>query len=185
MTAQPRARSVRRFQVRRAASPALEIAALPGRLHSTARLPEGWMAPEHPWLDAASQDPRFEHDLRNVLLASRDFDEFLARLVAEGFDLASDHPDTDPRHRAPASRLQHANAPDGALPVGAVWAIPGQLAALHWQPEPDACFFSHALVTAYAPAALPDLRAALEGSADFAGLGRALVARGYRLEPAA
>lgn len=191
MCAWSASRPVRRYLVRMGAAPVLVVAGEAGRLRSTASPPEGWTPPAHPWLDAVALDHRFEHALRVILLESHDFDEFLGRLVAAGFDVAADHPETPPHHRVAPLSL-HASGSHGSLGLvrpgglrclGALWPVTGQLASLGWQPEPEAHVFRHAHATAYDPAILPALERALEVGRDFAGVCAALAEAGLRVSP--
>ncbi len=149
---------------------ALEIAGRPGTLRSMAAPPPGFQPPTHPFVDATSHNPATEHATREVLLASRSFEDFLTRLVEAGFDLASGHTDRWDVEEAPRRIVRAGQA------VGAVWPQAGQFSSLWWQPAPDEAVYPHALVTSYdraltdtlhgmvaATRSLDALEAALEG----------------------
>jgi hypothetical protein len=176
----PASRPVRRYEVVRGAALALAVEGRPGRLYSVARLPEGAVAPAHPWLDGVSHDPRFEHALRQELLVSADFDDFLERLIRADFDVAADD-----GMQVGFATLRLRKAPlrlhaDGkASAVAALWPGPGQLSTLAWQPSPGAFVYPHALVTVYRPEALTQCWRALEATSTFQALLSALATCGY------
>lgn len=172
-------RVVRRYQVVRGRLPVLAIEGRKGRLYSLATLPEGMVAPEHPWLDGVSFDAANEHPLRLVMLASRDFDDFLARLVAAGYDLAAD----SGAGRRVLPTPQHLFS--GTRAVAALWPTSGQLSSLGFQPEGEASTFAHALATAYAPEVMPHLQRALAATTSFEALLAALADSGLTLQPGA
>ena len=173
-TASPVGRAVRRYHVFFGAEPVLSLESRPGRLYSMARLPEGATAPGHPFIDGVSHHPVFEHRLRELLLASEDFDAFVGRLVADGFDLAANDGDAARAVNAPGVRLCR----DGVL-VAALWDSPGQLSSLRWQPPAGELSFDHATLTAYDPAIEPELRDMLQKTQTFDDLFGALSTEGF------
>jgi len=161
-------RSERSYHVFMGARPALGVVARPGHLYSRAALPEGMTAPTHPFIDGVSHDPLYEHRLRQLLLASSDFDDFVRRLVDDGFDVASNRGESVWTLRQEPRRLMRS----GQV-IAAMWPCEGQLSATTWQPEPDVDVYPHALVTAYVPELIDELRSALQATTRF----DALVAR--------
>lgn len=57
----------------------------PGYLKSTAYLPGGRTPPRHPFVSARSLDPLEEDALREILLKSADFSEFVVLLTENGY----------------------------------------------------------------------------------------------------
>lgn len=171
------ARAVRAYHVFVGAEPALTIESRPGRLHSMAALPEGATAPEHPFVHGVSLSPLFEHAMRQILLASADFDDFVARLVAAGHDLVGDNGDSPFHIPAPGTRVFQ-----GDRPVACLFRGEGQLSSLSWQPESgDADVYESARATAYDDAMVGVLRESL--TADFfEDVVETLRARGYRVQ---
>jgi hypothetical protein len=66
----------------------LEAVAEPGPIISTAPPPPGPSRPvTHPFVSATARSPAHESKLRDLLRASRSFDDFVARLEAAGFSV--------------------------------------------------------------------------------------------------
>jgi hypothetical protein len=65
----------------------LEVSDTPGPILSTAAPPPGLKPVTHPFLSASARSAAHEHRLREILTASRDAPDFLARLRAAGFDV--------------------------------------------------------------------------------------------------
>ena len=154
----------------------LEAEGRPGTLHSMAAPPpppSEWRPPEHPFLHGVSRDPLHEHALRLLLLASADFDDFLARVVAGGYDVSSGR---EPawQLRPPALRARR-----GDEVVAAVWPGGGQFSCLWWQPAGDADVFEHVLVTAYEREAASALYTSASRARSAQGFAAALVAAGF------
>lgn len=168
-------RAVRAFHICYQDMVVLETEGRAGRLHSMAGLPEGGTSPEHPFLHGVSRDPMHEHSLRQILLASADYDAFLAACVEAGYNVLSAHTDAFDVFDEPV-RVRR----DGR-PVGAAWPIEGQFSCLWWQPEGDAETFSAAQVTAYDRDDAEALYAAAAAAASMEELGELLTARGYQL----
>lgn len=166
---------VRAYHVFAGRDPVLSVEGRPGRLHSMAALPEGAVAPEHTFVHGVSLNPQHEHALRQLLLASSDFDDFLDRLVAAGYDVAANNGES-PFHLGKPVRLRRAT--DNHL-GGALWPSEGQLSTLRWQPEAGAEHYSAALATAYAPELLDALRRVLRESAELDDVTEALGDQGW------
>ncbi|HEY3737244.1 MAG TPA: hypothetical protein VGL26_07345 [Jatrophihabitans sp.] len=64
----------------------LEVTDRPGVLLSTAAPPPGG-APAHPFLNAHAFDPFSEGELANIVWASQNYDDVLARLRDAGFSV--------------------------------------------------------------------------------------------------
>lgn len=77
---------VRATQVFKNGTLALEVEDQPGVLLSTAAPPPGG-APAHPFVNARAHDPFSEGDLATILAESSDYDDFLRRLEAAGYEL--------------------------------------------------------------------------------------------------
>jgi hypothetical protein len=125
----------------------------------TARRPPGG----HPFLDAQAYDPVSEDRLRNLLLESSSFDEYLRRLIGAGFDIAS---------YRPLEGLDY-SLPGGVRVGGAAgvcWAAPGQFTTLERQPAGDELVFEVATATAYDPAWAEPMLAALRAAGSFEDL---------------
>jgi hypothetical protein len=96
----------------------------PGLLLSNAAPPpEG--APGHPFVSLRSTDPFAWSQLEPILDAATSFDDFLARLISQGFDVAAR---TD-FQVADAQRIV-----DGDQVLGCVWDSPGPIATLEQPP---------------------------------------------------
>lgn len=153
-------RAVRGFWVFAAGGGAvMDIEARPGNLISVAA-PSGPLA-THPWLHAISRNPMHEHALRQILLASADFDDFTARLVAAGYDLLGNGAELFDIEGG-ARRIQR-----GATVVGALFEGIGHPSTLRWQPEDGALLEGPAVVTAYVDAHAEALLGAVRGAASF------------------
>jgi hypothetical protein len=76
----------RSAQVFRADTLVLDVTDEPGVLLSTAAPPPGG-APAHPFVTGRAHDPFSEGELAAILSDSESYDDFLARLVAAGFDV--------------------------------------------------------------------------------------------------
>lgn len=129
----------------------------PGQLISVAAPGPGGFV-EHPWLHGVSRGMEHEHKLRQILLSSSDFDDFVNRLLIAGYDLANDGAEVYDITSAP-QRFRR----DGKL-VGAFWGHPGPVATLWWEPA-DAPPL-HTLVTCYERASAPAILNALAASKD-------------------
>jgi hypothetical protein len=122
--------------------PVLIVSDQPGRLHSNASPPPGG-PPQHPFLDGTALDALSESQLGKLLRAAHSFDDYLAALIAAGYDIGSD--DTLARSDpGPGARLADAS---GLL--GALWQHSGQFTTLTHQPEPGQLIFAAAAVTLY------------------------------------
>lgn len=78
-------KSEQRWEVFDGATLILEVSDVPGPILSTAMPPPGVKPVTHPFLSAAARSAIHEHRLREVLLASKDVEDFLERLRAAGF----------------------------------------------------------------------------------------------------
>ena len=58
-----------------------------GPLRSTAMLPVGVEPPTHPFLTASALQPSEEGGLRDILVASKSFPDFVERLKKAGYDV--------------------------------------------------------------------------------------------------
>jgi hypothetical protein len=179
-------RDVRHFAVYSEGRLALVLRAEPGTLRSSAGPPPpaGEPGPPgppgttdlppgvHPFVDADAHDPVSEGRLRELLDASSGFDDYLARLVDAGFDIASVHdgPDYEP---GPATRLH-----DGDGLAGACWPRAGQFTTLAHQPADGELVFECATATAYRETAAPALLDALRSATGFDELLERLAAAG-------
>ena len=164
-------RETRRFHVYKDRTHVLIVADQPGRLHSTAGpAPSG--PPEHPFLDGIALDALSEHELGSLLRDSTSFDDYLARLVAAGYDIRSDDlpARADP---GPSTRLA-----DGSGLLGVIWQRAGQSTTLARQPAPGALIFEAAALTFYREAPAEQLLAALADARSFDALLQALQASG-------
>jgi hypothetical protein len=175
-------RGVRELAVYVGGRLALVARAEPGTLRSTAGPPPGQPGPPgppgppggddpglppglHPFIDAQAHDPVSEGRLRALLDDSSDFDDYLARLLDAGFDIASWQPG-DPAYDLPGgARLQ-----DGDVLVGATWPRRGQYTSLRRQPAEGEMVFDAGTLTAYAEDWAPRMLDALEGAGDHGAL---------------
>jgi hypothetical protein len=145
-------REVRHFAVYLEGRLVLVVRANPGTLRSSAGPPPGGAPPPpppdapgdlppgvHPFIDAQAHDPVTEGRLRKLLDASSDFDDYLARLIGEGFDIASEIV-----HDLPGGVRLY----DGDTLVGAAWPRRGQFTSLRHQPAEGELLFDRT-VTAY------------------------------------
>ncbi|MCA9515103.1 MAG: hypothetical protein KC635_09195 [Myxococcales bacterium] len=171
------ARAVRGYYVYAGTELVLAIESRPGQLLSVAPPPEsGWTPPEHPWLHAASRSPEHEHRLRELVLASDDFEDFARRLVEAGYDLTHDETEIYDLEGGPR-RVER----DGAV-VGVAWQGAGVFCTLSWQAEAsEEVHFFHVALTAYDDDDAGELREAATESGDFAAFEQALSAHGMRL----
>jgi hypothetical protein len=160
---------------------ALVARAEPGTLRSTAGPPPGVPGPPgppgppgadpgpqpglHPFIDAQAHDPVSEGRLRGLLDESSGFDDYLARLLGAGFDIASWN-ELEPAYDRPGGRRLR----DGDALVGAVWPQGGQFTSLRRQPVAGERVFAAATLTAYEDDWAPRLLDALEGAADHGSL---------------
>jgi len=170
---------------------ALVARAEPGTLRSTAGPPPGVPGPPgppgppgadpgpqpglHPFIDAQAHDPVSEGRLRALLDESSDFDDYLARLLGAGFDIASWQP-LEAAYDLPDGRRLH----DGDALVGAVWPRGGQFTSLRHQPVEGERVFEAATLTAYDEDWAPRLLDALEGAEDHGSLLERLREAGLR-----
>lgn len=170
-------RDVRAYHVFKGYDPVLGLESRPGLLTSMGALPEGVTSPAHPFIDGVSLSPLFEHALRGLLLKSDNFDDFTARLVVAGYDLAAND-GAFPFHLPPPRRVRHADA-EGGAPVAALWPSEGQLATLAWQPAHGEGVFAHATATAYEAGVYDALHVALRATDDFDSLVQRLELDGF------
>ena len=181
-------RGVRHFAIYADDRLALVVRDNPGTLRSTAgrALPAGDPGPPgppgtgglppdaHPFIDAQAYDPAAESGLRELLDASSSFDEYLARLLDAGFDIASCRPERGLDYELPDGRRLY----DGTELAGACWPTRGQFTTLLRQPAGDELAFDVATATAYGDAAAPRLLEALVASGTFDELLERLAAAG-------
>jgi hypothetical protein len=167
--------SVRRFHVYEGGRLVLTVADEPGALLSTAAPPVATPpGVPHPFLDAQAHDAVSEDELRRILLAASDFDDFLRRLLAAGYDInASDAPELGPGHRITS----------GGRLAGAAWPGQGLLACLWWPPERQGPICQHTVLAAYDVAHAPALRDLAAASANQGDFVARLERAGYRLDP--
>jgi hypothetical protein len=170
------ARGVRHFLVYRGRQLVLEIEDRPGTLHSRAA-PGASGPPHHPFIHATAYDALSEDELGGLLRESRDFDDYLARLVAAGYDLMSATGGWEMRIE-PGFRLVDS---EGA--AGVAWPFPGQAACAWWQPPPGEYQFEHATVTVYRREAADRVLAQLAATDSFPAFREALEREGLRFEP--
>jgi hypothetical protein len=189
-------RDVRHFAVYTDGRLALVMRDEPGPLRSTAAPPAGAggappppgpppgpgepLNPElppgvHPFIDAHAYDPISEARLRRLLDESSSFDDYLARLVEAGFDIASCRPLEGLDYELPGTVRLTAEAE----PAGACWPAPGQFTTLEHQPTDDEQVFEVATATAYRPASGAPLLEALEAAGSFEDLLERLRAAGF------
>ena len=167
-------RDVRRFAAYRHGVLTTTLEDRPGQLRSTAGPPPEGL-PQHPFLHGSAYDTLSEHELGTLLGASHSFDEYLSRLIAAGYDIASLEPPL-PRLLRGGLRLYAADEL-----VGVVWGRAGQLSTLTWQPQAGELQFPHATVTVYRQDRFEQLRDLLAATASWDELREALVAGGYQL----
>jgi hypothetical protein len=179
-------RDVRHFAVYTEGRLALVIRDNPGTLRSSAGPPPpagdpGPPGPPgttdlppgvHPFIDAEAHDPVSEGRLRDLLDASSNFDDYLARLLDAGFDIASYRP---PAHELPPATRLH----DGDGLAGACWPRPGQFTTLAHQPAGDDLLFD-ATATAYREDAARPMLDALRAASTYDELLGRLAAAGLR-----
>lgn len=171
-------REVRHFAVYLEGRLVLVVRDNPGTLRSTAPPPPGGPPPPpppgapgdlppgvHPFIDAQAHDPVTEGRLRSLLDASSGFDDYLARLLGAGFDIASEI-----AHDLPGGVRLY----DGETLAGACWPRRGQFTSLRRQPAEGELVFDAATVTAYDEGWSPRLLEALEAAADHGALADAL-----------
>ena len=176
-------RDIRHFVVYLGEVPVLEVRDNPGTLRSSAAPPPepdeppppppgppGVAADEpspggHPFIDAQAYDPVTEGRLRALLDESSSFDDYLARLLDAGFDIASRQPH-EPVYDLPEGVRLH----DGDALVGVVWPRAGQYTSLRRQPAEGELVFDAGTLTAYAEDWAPRLLDALEGAEDHRAL---------------
>lgn len=172
-------RDVRHFYVYQGPRLALEIEDRPGTLHSRAGPPPGG-PPHHPFIHATAYDALLENQLGALLRESSDFDDFLARLVAAGYDLMSAG-DAWEMWVEPCYRLI-----DPLGVAGAAWPFAGQAACLWWQPPAGEYVFGHATVTVYRRDAADAILTELAATTEFEAFRDALESLGITLvRPAA
>jgi hypothetical protein len=183
-------RDVRHFAVYTESRLALVVRSEPGTLRSSAGPPPpagdpGPPGPPgttdlppgvHPFIDAEAHDPVSEGRLRELLDASSDFDDYLARLLDAGFDIASYRPEEGPAYELPPATRLH----DGDGLAGACWPRPGQFTTLRHQPAGDELVFDAATATAYREDAAPPMLDALRASTTHDELLERLAATGLR-----
>ena len=187
-------RDVRHFAVYLEGRVVLVVRANPGTLRSSAGPPPGGGPPPpppgppgedaglppgvHPFIDAQAEDPVTEGRLRALLDASADFDDYLARLIAAGCDIASCQPSEGVAQELPGGvRLA---GDDGV--VGACWPRRGQFTSLRRQPAEGELVFDVTL-TAYDEGWAPRLLETLQQTGDHAALLERLAAAGLRAQP--
>jgi hypothetical protein len=183
-------RDVRHFAVYADGRLALVIRDEPGTLRSTAgpAPPAGDPGPPgppgttdlppgvHPFIDAEAYDPVSEGRLRELLDGSASFDDYLARLLADGLDIASCRPEEGLAYELPPVTRVY----DGDDLAGACWPAPGQFTTLASQPADGELVFEVATATAYREPAAQRILAALRESGGFADLLERLAAAGLR-----
>jgi hypothetical protein len=183
-------RDARQFAVYTEGRLALVISEGPGTLRSSAGPPPpagdpGPPGPPgttdlppgvHPFIDAEAHDPVSESRLRELLDASSGFDDYLARLLDAGFDIASYRPEEGPAYELPPATRLH----DGDGLAGACWPRRGQFTTLEHQPAGDELVFEAATATAYRESAAPAMLDALGGAGTFHELVARLGAAGLR-----
>lgn len=136
-------RKFRRFALYKNGILALILTDSPGVLISTAGpSPEGY--PTHPFLSGEARYTLFEDEIRSVLEVSRDFDDFLDRLLQKNYD---------------AVAIDQAPAPDGIETAYRVYRSgklkgfavksKGQSATLRRQPVEGQFVFNFAILTIY------------------------------------
>lgn len=172
------AREPRAFTLVRDRAAVLQLEARPGVLRSMAGPPEGWTPPEHPFVDASSLEPRFEDELRTLLFASADVDDFLRHVIAAGYDVTSASNDF---WDLPVARRISA---DVGRVVGVLWGQPGQFASLAWQPQVGDDVYRHATVTAYASDYADALHGAVAATTTLSELEGVITSLGLTLAPA-
>jgi hypothetical protein len=169
-------REVRRFWLYREGSLAMVVEDRPGTLHSRAAPgPSG--PPRHPFVHATAYDALREDELGRLLRQATDFDDYLTRLIAAGYDVMSAD-DGWEMTIGPGFRL----VDDRGL-VGVVWPSRGQAACLWWQPPPGQFVYDHATLTPYRRDGADAVLAHLAATADFPTLRAALEGLGLRLVP--
>jgi hypothetical protein len=129
----------------------------------------------HPFIDAEAHDPVSEGRLRELLDASSGFDDYVARLIDAGFDIASGRPWEGLDHELGRGARLH----DGDELAGVVWPRPGQFTTLEHQPDGDELVFD-ATATAYREPAAPRILEALRAGGSFEDLRERLAAAGLR-----
>ena len=184
-------REVRHFAVYREGRLVLVVRDNPGTLRSTAGPPPGAGPPPppgppgedagpapglHPFIDAQAHDPVTEGRLRALLDRTSGFDEYLAELLAAGFDIAS----CLPGEGLDYSLEDGARLYDGDALAGACWPQRGQFTSLRHQPVEGELVFDHSTLTAYAEEWGPRLLDAVEQAGDHASLLGLLGAAGLR-----
>jgi len=65
----------------------LDVSSIPGPIISTAAPPPGLKPVTHPFLSAAARSALHENRLRELLVASKDLEDFISRLRAAGFEV--------------------------------------------------------------------------------------------------
>ena len=185
-------RDVRHFAVYSDGRLVLVIRDNPGTLRSTAGPPPGMPGPPpppgppgtapaptpgtHPFIDAQAHDPVTEGRLRALLDESSSFDDYVARLVSSGFDIASCLPSEGLDYELPDGVRLH----DGEALVGVCWPMRGQFTTLAEQPVEDELVFDTAVLTAYDEGWGPRLLDALRDAGDHGALMDRLRAAGLR-----
>lgn len=84
------ARAVRHWRVFDGDLPILELSDEPGPITSTALPPPGSQPVSHPFLSAAALDAGHEDELRKLLEASHDVDDFVRALAAAGYRVVAE-----------------------------------------------------------------------------------------------
>lgn len=79
--------TAKRWTVHDGSTLVLEVSSVPGPILSTAAPPPGLQPVTHPFLSASARSATHEHKLRELLVASKDLPDFLARLRAASFDV--------------------------------------------------------------------------------------------------
>jgi hypothetical protein len=175
MTRHGAADEPRRFHVYKGPLLVLKLEDRAGTLHSAASPgPEG--PPSHPFLHAEALDAVSEDELGRLLRESSSFDDYLANLIANGYDVA------------PGRTGDYEDRPGGVTildatrTVGVIWPQAGRFATLESpEDEPDLPF----TLTVYRAEVADDLRQLVQNAADFTTACGALEAAGFRLEPVA
>ena len=184
-------REVRHFAVYGDGRLVLVVRDNPGTLRSTAGPPPGAAPPGppgppgedaalapgvHPFIDAQAHDPVTEGRLRALLDQASGFDDYLARLLAAGFDIAS----CLPGEGLDYSLEDGVRLFDGDALAGACWAQRGQFTSLRRQPVEGELVFDHSTLTAYAEEWASRLLDALQQAGDHASLLERVPAAGLR-----
>jgi len=168
------ARTPRHFHVYKGSLLVLILEDRPGTLHSRAAPGPGG-APQHPFVHAIARDAVSEDELGRLLRQSDSFDQYLERLVASGYDVASAG-DAENTERPGGLRIV-----DTAGAAGVLWPQSGQFTTLDQQPERGRLVFPAVTLTVYHPEVADSLLALLNTATDFEALCRAIEDKGFQL----